>query len=103
MMPCCLGPCHTLCIPSKHTVVLYLRCYLKSDTLMFEIMQVSEEGQLEVACMLIKRGTGVSAQDKDSQTLLHQVSKEDEPEVACMLVKHSVDVSDHWPAHLTCI
>ncbi|KAI0264294.1 hypothetical protein BGY98DRAFT_1103566 [Russula aff. rugulosa BPL654] len=42
-----------------------------------------EEGQLEVACMLIERGAGVSAQDKDSQTPLHQASKEGQLEVAC--------------------
>jgi ankyrin repeat protein len=82
-MPRCLGPRHTLRIPSEHTVVLYLRCYLKSDTLTFEVMQASEEGQLEVACMLIEHGTGVSAQDKDSRTPLHQASKEGQLEVAC--------------------
>jgi len=53
--------------------------------------------------MLIERGAGVSAQDKDGQTPLHQASKEGELEVACMLVERGADVSDHWPAHLTCI
>ena len=53
--------------------------------------------------MLIERGAGVSAQDKDGQTLLHQASEEGELEVACMLVECGANVSDHWPAHLTCI
>jgi ankyrin repeat protein len=92
-MPRCLGPCHTPHIPSEHTVVLYLRCYLKSDMLTFEVMQASKEGQLKVACMLIERGTGVSAQDKDSQTPLHQASEEGELEVACMLIERGAGVS----------
>ena len=53
--------------------------------------------------MLIERGAGVSAQDKDGQTLLHQASEEGELEVACMLVECGANVSDLWPAHLTCI
>jgi ankyrin repeat protein len=52
-----------------------------------------QEGQLEVARMLIERGVDVSAQDKDGQTPLHLASQRGQLELARMLIEHDADVS----------
>jgi ankyrin repeat protein len=55
---------------------------------------VKQNGQVEIAGILIKRGAGVAAQNKAGGTLLHLASQEGQTEIAGMLIESGADAAD---------